>query len=119
MPRDLSWRDPATLVQIYYSAGLIDKRMRGVSLETFLDDIEKQDLAVLRITLIGEATKRLSAEYRAAHAHIPWAAMAGMRDNLVHGYDQWDLKRVWEVATLDIPKLLQDLGPLVPRPDGA
>ena len=29
--------------------------------------------------------------------------MAGMRDRIIHGYDQVDLEIVWEVVKRDIP----------------
>ena len=36
--------------------------------------------------MIGEATKSLSTEIRKRHSDVEWRAMAGMRDQLVHGY---------------------------------
>jgi uncharacterized protein with HEPN domain len=43
----------------------------------------------------SEATKRLSPELRLLHPGVPWRAMAGMRDVLIHAYDQVDLEEVW------------------------
>lgn len=57
--------------------------------------------------MIGEAVKRLSNEFRAQHTHIPWKAIAGMRDHLIHGYDLTDWDEVWKTASKDIPDLLQ------------
>ena len=45
---------------------------------------------------MGEATKRLSAGCRASHPEIPWRAMAGLRDVLIHAYDKVDLQEVWQ-----------------------
>ena len=36
----------------------------------------------------GEATKRLSLEIREQNPQLHWHAMAGMRDVLIHAYDQ-------------------------------
>ena len=36
--------------------------------------------------MIGEATKSLSTEIRTRYSDVEWRAMAGMRDQLVHGY---------------------------------
>ena len=73
-----------------------------------------------RITIIGEATKRISAEFRQQHPQIPWQEMAGMRDFLTHDYDKVILARVWNTATNSIPALIAQLEPLVPpdKPDG-
>ena len=67
-----------------------------------------------QLMVIGEAVKRLSPEFRASHSGIPWSAIAGMRDHLIHGYDIVDLEEVWKTATVDVPDLLTALEPLVP-----
>ena len=36
--------------------------------------------------MIGEATKSLSTEIRTRHSDVEWRVMAGMRDQLIHGY---------------------------------
>jgi uncharacterized protein with HEPN domain len=52
----------------------------------------------------SEATKRLSPELRLLHPGVPWRAMAGMRDVLIHAYDQVDLEEVW-MAYQRIPEI--------------
>jgi len=44
--------------------------------------------------IIGEATKRLSTEFRQQHSSIPWKQIAGMRDIITHNYDNVDLEEV-------------------------
>jgi uncharacterized protein with HEPN domain len=46
---------------------------------------------------------------------IPWTLMAGMRDKLIHGYDIVDLEQVWRTVMVDIPELLAEIEPLIPR----
>ena len=58
------------------------------------------------MTVIGEAVKRLSKEFRATYSEIPWTLIAGMRDNLIHGYDLIDWDEVWKTSTTDVPDLL-------------
>jgi uncharacterized protein with HEPN domain len=65
---------------------------------------------------LGEAVKRLSDDFRARHAEIPWTLMAGMRDKLIHGYDIVDLGEVWKTAKREVPDLLQWLEPHLPKP---
>lgn len=38
------------------------------------------------IGIIGEAAKNLSPEIKDAHPEIPWRAIAGIRDRIVHEY---------------------------------
>lgn len=63
--------------------------------ETFLARDYLQDVVIRCLEIVGEATKRLSPELRLLHPGVPWRAMAGMRDVLIHSYDQVDLEEVW------------------------
>ena len=63
-----------------------------------------QDAVIRCLGVLGEATKRLSSEIRIANTEIPWRAMAGMRDVLIHAYDQIDLEEVWMAYQL-FPKI--------------
>ena len=40
---------------------------------------------------------------------IPWRAMSGMRDKLIHAYDAVDLEEVWRTATVDVPSIAAKL----------
>ena len=55
-----------------------------------------QDALIRCLEVLGEATKRLSQNCRDRHPEVPWRAMAGMRDLLIHAYDRVDLEEVWE-----------------------
>ena len=55
--------------------------------------------------VIGEATKNLSAELRAANPEIPWRQIAAMRDVLIHDYLKVNLARVWRTVAMDLPPL--------------
>jgi len=79
----------------------------------FIED-EKSYLAVLyEITIIGEVVKRLSPEFREFHWQIEWRQIAGMRDKLVHDYDQIKVDLVWQVVKDYIPQLLEYITPLI------
>ncbi|MBI4882360.1 MAG: DUF86 domain-containing protein [Planctomycetes bacterium] len=53
----------------------------------FQSDHKTQDAVIRNFEVIGEAAKRVLAEYRARHAEIPWQLMAGFRDVLIHAYE--------------------------------
>jgi uncharacterized protein with HEPN domain len=66
------------------------------SFEAFGETDYLQDALLRCLEVMGEATKRLSAGCRASHPEIPWRAMAGLRDVLIHAYDKVDLQEVWQ-----------------------
>ena len=57
------------------------------------------------LEIIGEAAKRIPEQVRQRYPDIPWKGMAGMRDRIIHGYDNVDLQIVWDVVKRDIPQL--------------
>ena len=67
--------------------------------------------------MLGEGTKRLSAEFGGLQPDIPWREAAGTRDVLVHDYDEVDLARIWTTATRHVPALLGQVEPLLPPED--
>lgn len=101
------------LVDIADAILLINQYIEGIDQYALSENIEKQDAIIRRITIIGEATKRLSKEFRSHHPTIPWRQIAGMRDVLSHDYDEIDLDEVWSVINQDLPQLLAYLQPLI------
>jgi uncharacterized protein with HEPN domain len=79
---------------------------------------EKQSAILYQIIVIGEATKRLSEEFRIQHPEIPWKDIAGMRDILAHQYDRVNLNTLWDAIETDIPELLALIQPLLSDLDG-
>jgi uncharacterized protein with HEPN domain len=67
-----------------------------------------------QLTIVGEATKRVSAEFRASHSEVPWRRVAWFRDVVVHGYSRVDVQEVWRIVQEDLPTLVTLREPLVP-----
>ncbi|MFM8307214.1 MAG: DUF86 domain-containing protein, partial [Microcystis aeruginosa] len=76
-------------------------------------DLRTQSAILYQITIMGEATKRLSPGFRKQHPEIPWREMAGMRDVIVHKYDQLDLDVVWDIVENKLTELLKVIAPLL------
>jgi uncharacterized protein with HEPN domain len=77
---------------------------------TDLDASRVLSLAIVRLLeIVGEAAGRVPDDVRQAHANIPWSQIVGMRNRLIHGYDQVDLDIVWAVVTADLPALVEHL----------
>ena len=98
-------RDEVVLQDIVNAARLVKDFIQGFEKERFIQDWKTRSAVLYQITVIGEAVKRLSKEFRADHPEIPWALIARMRDNLIHGYDLVDWDEVWKTSTVDVPGL--------------
>jgi len=81
------------------------------------EDLKQDRLLVLglikAVEIIGEAASKVSKEYQAAHAQIPWAAIIAMRNILIHDYFGIDLDEVWSTIQNDLPPLIAELEELI------
>ncbi len=102
-------RDNAYLWDILKAAKAIRRFVEGVTQEQFVANEEKHEAVNRKFEIIGEATKRLSPEARALFPDIPWQLAAGMRDVLIHDYDDVNLDTVWNATQNDLPKLIEKL----------
>ena len=102
-------RDEVVLQDIRNAARLVIQFVEGFDKPAFLNDWKTQSAVLYQLTVIGEAVKRLSKEFRASHPEIPWTLIAGMRDSLIHGYDLTDWDEVWKTANKDVPDLLDKI----------
>jgi uncharacterized protein with HEPN domain len=71
------------------------------------------------IAVIGEAAKNISPTFKAAHPEIPWRAIAGTRDRIVHEYFRTNTRRIWDVVVDDIDALEHALRKPMNRPTSA
>jgi len=107
-------RDDASLADMDQAAHRALELCEDTNEATFASSWRIHSLVVHQLIIFGEAAKHISSEFREAHAEIDWQGIAGMRDKLIHGYDQIDLSRVWRVVKVELPDLLSRLTPLVP-----
>ena len=111
MPLD----DAAWLVDRLLACEKIERFVRGVDGMAFLGDELRQEAILRQLTVLGEAAKNVSAEFRAAHPEIPWQDIGRFRDLVVHRYRRLQLAKVWEIVTEDTATLKRQLEQLVPR----
>jgi uncharacterized protein with HEPN domain len=107
-------RDNASLLDIVQAGQLILQFAQGINRAQLESDLRTQSAILYQIAIMGEATKRLSREFREQHPEAPWDDIAGMRDVVAHQYDRIDLDIVWQVIQRNIPELLTILIPLLP-----
>jgi len=79
--------------------------LEDVTYDQFEADFRINFAVVRALEIMGEATKRLPISIRQRYPDVPWRGIAGMRDRIIHGYDNVDLQIVWDVVKRDIPQL--------------
>lgn len=57
------------------------------------------------IEIIGEAARQVSDDTRELATDIPWRAIAGMRNRLIHAYFDVDADLVWTTVVAELPGL--------------
>lgn len=86
--------------------------VEGLSQSDFLSDRKTQQAAILNLIVIGETAAKIERDFpafAAAHSHIPWKSMRGMRNRIAHGYFEIDLSTVWDTLQTALPGLLVQL----------
>jgi len=110
-------RDDAHLLDILKAARLAFEFKGPADKAEFLGDAKTQSAVLHQLLIIGEAVKRISPEFRAAHPEVPWKPIAGTRDKLIHFYEGVDLEEVWKMLSADLPELIRLIEPLAPDPN--
>ena len=97
-------RDKERLIHINEA---IDRLAKGT--KESIDSIEEDSLEyfgiVKLIEIIGEASYKLSSDFKALHTETPWRQIEKMRHVLVHGYYTVGYDFIKEVIETDIPIL--------------
>lgn len=65
------------------------------------------------IQIIGEAARRVSGDFHAAHPEVSWVDIIGMRHVVVHDYMRVDDDIIWQVVQADLPPLVVALDTIV------
>ena len=72
-----------------------------------LDNDRQLVLAILKdIEIVGEAASNISESTRRLMPDMPWSAIVGMRNRLVHAYFAISLDIVWQTVESDLPPLI-------------
>ena len=68
-----------------------------------------QDAVIRNLQVMAESSKRLSDATKALAPDVPWRAISGFRNIIVHDYLGVDLDVVWQVIATNLPDLRDGL----------
>jgi len=79
-----------------------------------LDHDRQLNLALVRLLeVIGEAASRVPPEECQRRPGIPWRDVVGLRNRLIHGYDDVNFDILWTIVQDDLPPLVAELEKVV------
>lgn len=67
------------------------------------------DSVMFRLVQISENSDKLADDFKAYYSNIPWRAIKGLRNRIVHEYGNVDLTVVYDTVKNDIPQLHEEL----------
>ncbi len=107
-------RNLAYLWDMLQAAREVEDMLTDYDISAFLADRVMLRAIERTIEILGEAARRVSALYQAAHPEIPWHEIIGQRNILAHEYGQIDHELLYKTASEDIPALIAKLEHLLP-----
>ena len=98
-------REQNYLLDMLNAAKLAQDFVSDIDWKTFELDLMRQSAVTRQIEIIGEAACRVSTETQMTIPNIPWSKVIGMRNHLIHEYDDLDLEIIWDTIQIVLPKL--------------
>lgn len=98
-------REQNYLLDMLNAAKLAQDFVSDIDWKTFELDLMRQSAVTRQIEIIGEAACRISTETQMTIPNIPWSKVIGMRNHLIHEYDDLDLEIIWDTIQIVLPKL--------------
>lgn len=99
--------DDYYLQRIRQDLTFIVEHMKDVNKEKLNENEILLDSMLFRMIQISENAKKLSDEYVSEHSKVPWNALYGLRNRIVHDYGNVILDIVYDTLKNDIPEMLK------------
>jgi uncharacterized protein with HEPN domain len=87
------------------SITLIQSYLKDITEESFYKDSKLQDAVIRRLEIIGEAARRIPRAVKQKNNEVSWDKIVDYRNFIIHSYFGASLKRIWQVANLELREL--------------
>lgn len=91
----------------------VEMYIDGLQAMDFLDDKKTITACAFTVSQIGELAKEISDETMQKYKNIPWSSMKGMRNRIVHDYENVDLSVLWGTVKTSLPELKEELKEII------
>ena len=85
----------------------IIEKTEGITLGELEENEVLCDSVLFRLIQISENSGKLTPAFKENHRIIPWQAIKGMRNRIVHEYGDVELGVIHQTVTADIPEICE------------
>ncbi len=82
---------------------------KGMNFDEFAADSKTVNATAFVLGQIGELAKLVSEETQKANPQVQCRGIRGLRNRIVHDYENLDMTMFWEVIRDDLPELEQQM----------
>ncbi len=107
--------DQELLKHIRDEACLIQKFMVGKTVDDLRTDFMLEHAVTRCLEIMGEASRKVSTEYKQLHANLPWRDMHDTRNRIIHFYFGIDHEVIMNIIEAELPNLLKLLEQLIEK----
>lgn len=109
---DQRFRDDTNLIRLAEHLVRASRDACAVSSAQELEtDYMRFNSVAMDMVQAQEAARKLSDEFLEEVPQLPWHELRGLRNAIVHEYDEIDPDALYVSATVDVPRLLAQLQP--------
>jgi uncharacterized protein with HEPN domain len=112
MPRERE--DASLLWDMLDAARKLRQFVAGKTFHDYSRDEVLQAAVERKLEIIGEAARGVSEQFQRDHPEVPWRGIISQRHFLAHEYGEVRQEKLWRVATVRIPELIEQLERLIP-----
>jgi uncharacterized protein with HEPN domain len=94
---------------LFSSIEKIESYTKDFSYNDFFSNHMVIDAVVRNIEIIGEIAKQIPDNIKNDIPEIPWKALSGIRNRIVHEYFNIDVSIIWQIITKDLPELKRNI----------
>jgi uncharacterized protein with HEPN domain len=106
----MSKRDVLVLLNDILNSGKkIIKYVENYSYNDFILDSKTVDAVVRNLEIIGEASKKLSENFKEKYNNIPWRTIGDLRNRIIHEYFGIDEAIIWKIVKEELEPLLKQI----------
>ncbi|PSN15641.1 DUF86 domain-containing protein [filamentous cyanobacterium CCP5] len=102
-------RDTGSLWDMVNAVRRIQEFTADLTDDDYLSSALIQSAVERQLEILGEAAGRLSDGFRRAHPEIDWRKIIGLRNILIHRYDEIRQQIIWQTIVSELEPLLSQL----------